>query len=122
MPLNKEADLKLLVTLAMDKPKAFVYENNVSAGAKWDIWLGQLQSYLKSCGVESEIQMIGIHFNFAGERVWEIYKTSAAAKDDDDDFKAVVKILTDHFDWNQNQLKCIWRFCFTIWDSRNKSH
>ena len=27
MPLNKEADLKLLVTLAMEQPKAFVYEN-----------------------------------------------------------------------------------------------
>ena len=88
MPLNKEADLKLLVTLAMEQPKAFVYENNVSAGVKWEIWLGQLQSYLNACGVKSEIQMIGILFNVAGKRVREIYKTSAAAKDDDD-FKAV---------------------------------
>ena len=38
--------------------------------------------------------MIGILFNVAGERVREINKTSAAAKDD---FKAVVKTLTDHF-------------------------
>ena len=58
--------------------------------------VGSMQSYLNACGVKSEIQMIGILFNVAGERVREIYKTSAAAKDDDD-FKAVVKILTDHF-------------------------
>ena len=44
MPLKKEADLKLLVILAMKQPKAIVYENNVSTGVKWDIWLGQLQS------------------------------------------------------------------------------
>ncbi len=103
MPLNRENDAKLLVTLSMAQPKPFVCDDSMSAGIKWEIWLRQLDSYLDACGIKSEIQKIGILFNIAGEHVREVYM-AAADKNENDEYKDVCKILTAHYKPKSNKL------------------
>ena len=103
MVLDRDADLKKVVTLSMTQPKTFVYEDNTSIGAKWEMWLAEYEAYLDACGVKADIQKIGILWSITGNSVRDIYRTSTKKKEDDE-YNAVIAILNEHFKSKTNKL------------------
>jgi len=95
----KETTIMMTTTakaLSLSPPEPFAYseESKATASVRWPGWIRDFEVYLQASAIDHEPQMKAILLHVMGKEAREIYYASAK---DGDDYKAVKKVLQQHF-------------------------
>lgn len=81
--------------------------NNIAV--RWNRWTKRLETYIIATGITDDKQKRSLLLFCAGDAVHEIFDNSSGAEEAED-YKATLKLLTDHFSPKKNRTFEIYNF------------